>query len=463
VVLEEYCQEIKQNIEYALTYLERENIISAEAFYNLYEKTNVDIRNSELLNHVRNLIGGIGFRVALKDNKVGFASTNNLLKDKVLTAAKDSIKIARISSSNPYYSIPESSNPKKINGLYNSEIVNLEIEDLIGITKNGLESAEGYDKRITVKNGIVSIEHGFRGIINSLGINVEDWESKIEFFLGTVGIEGQKVTGMHWEQEHRRDFNIDSRKIGEKAGERTIRLLNPKTIESFEGVVIFSSNITQLFQIITNALKGDNVLLGASAWNDKIGDQVCDETLSIYDNSTLDANIASHAFDDEGSPTQRTSLVEKGELLQFMQNCTSANGLEDVTTANASRYVTDFDIATMIIGGGYKTQPTVYPLNLIINPGSKSLDQLITETDKGIFVDSMAGFPQVGSGVISAQLSNAFLIENGEIRFPLKDVMIAGNGYEWLMQISGIANDSKQFPNRNVPSLRVEKVRIIGK
>ncbi|MFX0149721.1 MAG: TldD/PmbA family protein [Candidatus Hodarchaeota archaeon] len=463
MVLEKYCQEIKQNIEYALAHLESENIISTEAFYNLYEKINVDIRNSELLNHVQNIIGGIGFRVALKDNKVGFASTNNLLKDKILSTAKNSIKIARISSSNPDYSIPESSNPKKIKGLYNSDIIDLEIEDLIGIAKSGLESAEEYDKRITVKNGVVSIEHGFRGIINSLGVNVEDWESKIELYLGTVGIEGQKVTGMHWEQEHRRDFNIDPIMIGTKAGESTLKLLNPKRIESFEGAVIFSPNITQLFQIITNAVKGDNVLLGASAWNDKIGDQVCDETLSIYDNSTLDENIASHAFDDEGTPTQRTSLVEKGELIQFMQNCTSANGLEDVTTANASRYVTDFDIARMIIGGGYKTQPTVYSLNLTIKPGSKSLDQLITETEKGVFVDSMAGFPQVGSGVISAQLSNAFLIENGEIVFPLKDVMIAGNGYEWLMQISGIANDSKQFLNHNIPSLRVEKVRIIGK
>jgi predicted Zn-dependent protease len=74
----------------------------------------------------------------------------------------------------------------------------------------------------------------------------------------------------------------------------------------------------------------------------------------------------------------------------------------------------------------------------------------------------MAGFPQAGSGMVSAQLSRAFFIEDGEIKHPIRGGMVSGIAFDWFKQISAIGGDSKQFWNSIVPSLRVEKVKVIG-
>ena len=86
----------------------------------------------------------------------------------------------------------------------------------------------------------------------------------------------------------------------------------------------------------------------------------------------------------------------------------------------------------------------------------------MAEIEKGVLIESMAGFPQAGSGVISAQLSRAFFIQNGEIQYPIKGGMVSGVAFDWFKQVSGIGKDSKQFPNAVVPSLRIEEVKIVG-
>jgi PmbA protein len=116
----------------------------------------------------------------------------------------------------------------------------------------------------------------------------------------------------------------------------------------------------------------------------------------------------------------------------------------------------------MIVGNGYRAKPEVYPSNLMVQSGSKPQGELLAEMDKGVLVEAMAGFAQEGSGMISAQLSRAFFVQNGEIQYPIKGGMISGVAFDWLRQISGIGNDSKQFQNSVVPSLCIENVRIIG-
>ncbi|NIV43704.1 hypothetical protein GWN49_02270 [Candidatus Bathyarchaeota archaeon] len=64
--------------------------------------------------------------------------------------------------------------------------------------------------------------------------------------------------------------------------------------------------------------------------------------------------------------------------------------------------------------------------------------------------------------MISAQLSRAFLIQNGEIKHPIKGGMVSGVAFDWFKHISGIGKDSKRFSNSIVPSLRVEEVKVIG-
>ena len=116
----------------------------------------------------------------------------------------------------------------------------------------------------------------------------------------------------------------------------------------------------------------------------------------------------------------------------------------------------------LIIGKGYRAKPEVYSSNLIIQPGSKTTEELVAEVDRGILVESMAGFPQVGSGVISAQLSRAYYVEKGEVKHPVKGGMVSGVAFDWFTQVSGVGKNLKILQNAVLPSLRVEDVKVVG-
>ena len=257
---------------------------------------------------------------------------------------------------------------------------------------------------------------------------------------------------------------MNPEKIGENVGKMVMEMFGPKHVESFEGTVIFGPEAVsnQLFTVLTDALKGENVVADRSAWTNKRGEQVAFEKLTIRDNALLKGGFASRSFDDEGSASHNTCVIRKGRLERFLHDATSADASGEKNTGNASRFPSGFDMIRAIVGNGYRSKPEIYPSNLMIQPGNKAKRDLISEIDKGILAESMAGFAQPGSGMISTKLARAFYIESGEILHPIKGGMVSGVAFDWFKQISGIGNDARQFMNSVIPSLRVENVKFIG-
>jgi predicted Zn-dependent protease len=145
-----------------------------------------------------------------------------------------------------------------------------------------------------------------------------------------------------------------------------------------------------------------------------------------------------------------------------MHSATTANHLKMANTGNASRFGSGFDMVKQIIGTGYKAKPEVSPSNLMIHPGRKKQEELISEVEKGVLVESMAGFVQAGSGLVSAQLARAHYIEDGKLQWPLKGGMISGIAFDWFNRIRDVGGDAKRFVDSVVPSLCVENVKIVG-
>jgi PmbA protein len=217
----------------------------------------------------------------------------------------------------------------------------------------------------------------------------------------------------------------------------------------------------QLFDVLVGALSGSNVIGGRSVWSRENGAQVASDKLTVIDDAVLGGGFASRSFDDEGFPSQATVLVDHGRLVSFLHDAATAKTLKTKNTGNASRYPGGSDMVRMITGSGYRTKPEVYPSNLVIKQGDRSKEELVSEMDKGVLVESMAGFAQQGSGLVSAQLSRGFWVQHGEIQHAIKGGMVLGVAFDWLKQISGVGGDSKQFVNSVVPSLRVESVKVV--
>jgi PmbA protein len=455
---------LSNTVHKAIRTLEKRNVTLAEAFFTSTRTTEVTIRNSEIF--TQNMVddSGVGFRIVASKNKVGFACTNTLNEKAILETGEKAHAIAKVSSKTPNFALPERSKPVKVKGLFDSRIEEVTIEEVVDIAQREITAAEDFDKRVIAKDGRVVFQSGGRGAINTLGVDFEEQETRAVIYLGGSGKQNGEVTGSCSDFMFTRTADLNPEKVGESVAEMVITLFNPKPLKSFEGTAIFGPEAVsyQIFNTLVDASKGENVIAGRSAWSKKIGEMVASENLTITDNAVLEKGFASRSFDDEGCSSQNTTLVKKGKLESFLHNAASANALKSRNTGNASRFSSGSDMASSIIGNGYRAKPEIYPSNLTIQPSNKTKKELVSETAKGVLIESMAGFPQLGSGMISAQLSRAFFVQNGEIQYPIKGGMVSGIAFDWLKAISGIGKDSKQFMNAVVPSLRVEEVKVIG-
>jgi PmbA protein len=463
MITEESWKEFCSIVHKAVRTLGKKDVTHAEAFFTSTETTEVAIRNSEILTQNQVDDSGVGFRFVVPGNKVGFACTNELSEKGVMEAAEKSFAVAKVSSAIPDFALPEASQLTKMNRWYDSEIDNITVDFAVGTAKRAIDSAENLDKRVRVKGGHVLFMSGWRGITNTLGVDFDEKETKAAIELWGTGEQGADVTGSCGDLMLSRKADLKPEEVGQNVAKKVTEMFSPKPLKSFQGTVIFGSETVsyQICDVLTDALKGGNVITGRSPWG-KIGEEVGSETLTVTDNAVLKDGFASRSFDDEGCRSQDTELIRKGELRGLIHNATSAKALGTKNTGNASRFAGERDMVRMIIGNGYRTKPEIYPSNLLIQPGSKTKEQLVSEVTKGVLVESMAGFAQEGSGMISAQLSRAFYIQNGEVQHPIRGGIVSGSGFEWLRQVSCVSKDSKQFPNSVVPSLVVENVRVIG-
>ena len=432
-----------------------------EAYFSSYETIEVTIRNSEILTQNKMIDSGIGIRTIV-DGQLGFSCCNKIDQKVFDETLENAISVAKMSRKDSNIGFPEKSKTMTVNDLYDSKFEDVTIEEIVDQAKTAIETAEDYDKRVTVKSGRIILQKGYRGLINSNGTNVNEKGTYYMCYIGGGGQQANEVTGGCYESKVSRKYQLELDKMGEKLAKNITTMFGKKKVDEFKGTALFASGAVsyQILDVLNEALNGENLITDKSAWKNQVGNLVTSENLNINDNAILPGGYSSRSFDDEGSTSQKTTLIENGVLSKFLHYIKSANELNTQTTGNASRSPSSFDLIRSIIGVGYRAKPEIYPSNIIITPGEKNRDKLLSEIDKGVLIETMAGFPQKGSGLLSAQLSRGYYVEKGEIQFCLKDAMVSGVVFDWLKQISGISKDVKEFQNAILPALRIEDVKV---
>ncbi|MDH5448936.1 MAG: TldD/PmbA family protein [Candidatus Bathyarchaeota archaeon] len=460
---DENWQFLTNTVHKVMKALEMKNVTHAEAFFASKEIIEVTIRNSEIFTQNKINDSGVGFRIAIS-GKVGFACTNTMNEKVISKAAEKALDIAKVSSEVPHFALPDTGKAPNVKGLFDARVAEMDQEEAISIAKRAISAAEDFDKRVIAKDGRVLFESDRVGVINTLSVDFEERGTRAVIYLVGGGDQDGEVTSSCYDAKFSRVANLKPEAIGENVARKVIQLFGPKPVKSFEGTVIFGPEAVsyQIVDVLVDALKGDNALSGRSVWIKDVGQNIGSQPLTVSDNAILENGFGSRSFDDEGYPSQNSVLIKDGELKGFLYDATTANAFQKRNTGNASRSPRGFELVNMIIGTSYRTTPQISISNMMMHSGSKTKEQLISETKKGVLVESMAGFPQEGSGMVSAQLSQAFFILDGEIKHPIKNGMVTGVVFDWLKHITAMGNDSKQFQDAVVPSLKVEEVRVVG-
>lgn len=184
-----------------------------------------------------------------------------------------------------------------------------------------------------------------------------------------------------------------------------------------------------LHEAVGHGLEGDFNRKGLSAFSGKIGQQVAAKGVTVVDNGTLKDRRGSLSIDDEGTPTQCTTLIEDGVLVNYMQDKLNAKLMNMQPTGNCRRE-------------SYAHLPMPRMTNTYMLAGKHDPEEIIQSVEKGLYaVNFGGGQVDITSGQFVFSASEAYLIENGKITRPVKGATLIGNGPDVMKKISMIGHD----------------------
>jgi TldD protein len=306
-------------------------------------------------------------------------------------------------------------------------------------------------------------------VANSDGLFAEDDTVRTFFSVSCVA---SGDTGMQTGREsigHTIGFELFDRydidELARNAAGRAITKLAARPAPSGQmPVVIGSGGGGVLFhEACGHGLEADLVSKGASVFRGRVGQRVASPGVTVVDDGTMQREWGNIAIDDEGNPAQRNVLIEDGILTDYMWDHLRARKEGRASSGNGRRQ-------------SYQHLPMVRMTNTYLLAGAEDPDSIIASTQKGVYVKHLGGGQvNTATGDFVFGMTEAYLIENGEVTEPLREGNLIGNGPEVLQRIDALGNDFAMGPpgtcgkdgqgvpvGDGVPTLRVSSLTIGG-
>ena len=415
------------------------------------ENTNIDIgcRLKKIEKLEKSESSDLGLRY-IKNKKQVIVSSNDLNKKSLEELVDKASKMVDAVPKDPYCQIAKKNDIIK-------KIPNLQISDSKEPSIKSLK-----DKVVEAENAGLNV----KGVTNSEGAEIGWNKSKIHLFnsngldvnyqssnysIYTILIAGKK-TSMEREYEFASSvFEKDLTKpniIGKKAGELAVKKLNPRKIKTSKMPVIFSPRVANSFlKHFANSINGNSIARGTSFLKKKLNKIIFSSEINITDDPLKKKGLQSKPFDGEGLPTKKIQIVKNGELKTWFLDLSTANQLKLKSTAHANR--------------GISSPPSPNPTNLYFQPGNISPKNLIGNIKKGIYLTELMGSSVNLLNGDYSRGGSGFLIDKGEIIYPINGITIADNLNEIFKKII-LANDLEFKQGLNSPTMLVEDMTVAG-
>ena len=306
-------------------------------------------------------------------------------------------------------------------------------------------------------------------VANNDGMLSEDDQVKTLFAVqcvavGDTGMQtGYESVGhtIGWELFDRLDVEEHARKVARQA---LTKLQARPAPSGTMPVVIGSGGGGVLFhEACGHGLEADAIAKGASVFKGRKGTQVASPLVTLVDDGTMAEEWGCYAVDDEGTPAQRNVLIEDGVLTDYMYDFLRARKEGRARSGNGRRE-------------SYQHLPMVRMTNTYVLAGESDPDDIVASTERGVFVKALGGGSvNTATGDFVFGMTEAYLIENGEITAPLREGNLIGNGPQVLSLIDAVGNDFAMGPpgmcgkdgqgvpvGDGVPTLRVTALTIGG-
>ena len=379
---------------------------------------------------------GVGIRV-LSGDQTGYAYSEITTMPKMVEAAKTAAKIA--TGNKAKITIPQNITLLEGNSFYpiSKGWDETLVTDKIPYLQKLNDIAFSLDNRVTKVSARISDSLTKVLFFNSLGETYTDIRPMVSVICSCVMEHNGKLENGSASRSFRMGFELlDDKLIEELAKEaiaKTSFLFEAKQPKGGEMAVVMGSGSSGilLHEAVGHAFEADFNRKQTSIFSDMMGKQVCDKSINIIDDGTIVANRGAVNYDDEGVPGQKTYLVKDGILNSYLHDRISAKYYNTAPTGNGRRE-------------SFRYMPIPRMRATYMDGGNATEEEIISSVKYGIFADNFTnGQVQIGAGDFTFFVKSGYLIENGRLTQPIKDINIIGNGPEALKEITAVANNNK--------------------
>ncbi|HUH79132.1 MAG TPA: TldD/PmbA family protein [Methanoregula sp.] len=411
----------------------------AEVYYIEGSSVSADLRQRKVNLATRSRDCGLGIRT-IHEGKIGSSSTNSPEEWKACLDA--AIASGRLATAQKWEGLPVPA-PLPVTPLSFDPSIRTDPETAGALLEKMLEGAAEHEVQVT--GGSAALSAVSVTLANSSGVRYSDRHTGASVSLDAI--HGQS-TGYEFDHSPFLD-SIDPRHVGERAAFFAHDSSGGKEIDTGEYDIVLSplAYAELLGNVFIPALSGRSVHAGRSRLAPLLGKEVADPLISMYDDPLVPRANGSVWWDAEGTPARRVDFVRNGVLENFAYDLKTAYRYGKASTGNAIR-------------GGFAGLPGIGHHNFIVDGKRETICD-----ERAIYVHNVVGAHTANpmSGEFSVEISNAFWLEGGTFGVPIRSAMLSGNVFGLHREIAGLGKDSRAVGSAILPSIRINKQRIIGK
>lgn len=345
--------------------------------------------------------------------------------------------------------------PKELGNAKNPRVwVSPSTDQIYKVMEEIEDKVSSYDPRVLQMASLGWSEgSSSREITNSLGLQVED-EQDTQYISCSVAVgqDGEvKDSYLVKLVENLDGFDVDG--FVKELVDEALNKLGGTSISSRTcPVIIEKSAMSSLFTAFSAMFSGELIHKGISPLKGKLGDKIFSDLITVIDDPQNTDALSTINFDDEGYPTRKKVIVDKGVFEQMLHSTKSALEMNAESTGNGFK-------------AGYSSSVGVQPFNMYIAPGKKSLDELKADMKEGLVIEELMGL-HAGINFVSTNFSlqaAGYWVKDGKREKPVTLITVASSFMELMNQVVSVGSDLDwKYYSVVAPSIYFEKCAVSG-
>ncbi len=387
---------------------------------------------------------GVGVRVIV-DGRLGYAWAGSLDAEVIADVLDDARDNARFSAPDEWNGLPTVADARTTEAvdldLWREDLAAVPTTDKVALALELERATAARDGRV---RGVESVNYGDAAVesavASSLGVESSARRTICSCSVSALAGEGEGTRTGYGFSAGRTVADLEPEVAATDAVDRAVRLLGAHPIPSQRLPVVFDPLVTRsLLGILGAALNGEAMVKSRTMFLGREGEQVATREFTLYDDPTNDLAFGASTHDAEGLPTRKNPLILDGELVQFLHNTYTGRRTGTGSTGSAVR-------------GGYATGPSVGARALVLLPGTRTPEEILTSVGDAFYVQSVSGLHS-GTNPVSGDLSlgaEGLLVRGGEFAEPVREVTIASTVPRMLLDVVEIGSDLTWLPGAAV-------------